>query len=115
VTLGATGVYSVMSYSVAQRQREIAIRLALGAEPVVVRSMVMRDALRVVLVGAVTGLVAAAMAGRLMQGLLFGIGSLDPLTYAVVPCALTIVAIIASWLPARRASRIDAMTALRGE
>jgi predicted permease len=115
VTLGATGVYSVMSYSVAQRQREIAIRLALGAEPVGVRSMVMRDALRVVLVGAVTGLVAAAMAGRLMQGLLFGIGSLDPLTYAVVPCALTIVAIIASWLPARRASRIDAMTALRGE
>jgi putative ABC transport system permease protein len=50
-----------------------------------------------------------------MQGFLFGIGSLDPLTYSVVPCALTMVAIIASWLPARRASRIDAMTALRGD
>jgi putative ABC transport system permease protein len=115
VGLGAIGVYGVMSYSVAQRQREIAIRLALGAVPGGVRSMIVRDALTVVLVGAAAGLLAAAIAGRLLAGLLFGVGGIDPLTYAAVPSTLVLVAIVASWIPARRASQVDAIGSLRGE
>jgi putative ABC transport system permease protein len=115
VVLGAIGVYGVMSFSVAQRQREIAIRLALGAAPRGVRSMVVRDALRVVLAGAAAGLAAAALAGRLIGGLLFGVGGIDPLTYAVVPAALAAVAMLASWIPARRAAGVDALGSLRGE
>jgi len=113
--LGATGVYGVMSYSVAQRQREIAIRLALGAVPGHVRSMVVRDALTVVLAGAATGLAAAAVMGRLLSGLLYGVGGIDPLTFTAVPAALVIVAVTASWIPARRASSIDGLASLRGE
>ena len=113
--LGAIGVYGVMSYSVAQRQREIAIRLALGAVPAGVRSMVLYDALKVVLSGTAAGLVGAAVAGRWIAGLLFGVRGLDPLTFTAVPAALVCVAVIASWIPARRASRVDAMASLRGE
>ncbi|HEV3062436.1 MAG TPA: ABC transporter permease [Vicinamibacterales bacterium] len=112
VLLGGTGVYSVMSYSVAQRRREIAIRLALGAEPVGVRSMVVRDALRVVIAGTLIGLVVAAVAARAMQRLLFGVGSLDPLTYVAVPIGLVAIAAFAAWLPALRAGRVNPVTAL---
>jgi putative ABC transport system permease protein len=112
VLLGGTGVYSVMSYSVAQRRREIAIRMALGAEPAGVRSMVVRDALRVVIAGTSIGLVVAAITARLMQRLLFGVGSLDPLTYVAVPIGLVAIAAFAAWLPARRAGRVNPMTAL---
>ena len=115
LVLGATGVYGVLSYSVAQRQREIAIRLALGAEPAGVRSMVVRHALGVVLAGAATGLAAAAGAGRLLSGLLYGVNGVDPVTFAVVPATLVLVALAASWIPARRASTIDATASLRGE
>jgi putative ABC transport system permease protein len=115
LALGAIGVYGVMSYSVAQRQREIAIRLALGAVPAGVRSMVVRDGLRVVGSGAVVGLAAAALASRLLRSQLFGVNGFDPLIYAVVPSTLILVAAIATWLPARRASRIEAIHALRGE
>jgi predicted permease len=112
VLLGGTGVYSVMSYSVAQRRREIAIRLALGAEPPGVRSMVVRDALRVVTAGTAIGLVGAAAAARVMQRLLYGVGSLDPLTYTAVPIGLVAIAAFAAWLPALRAGRVDPVTAL---
>jgi putative ABC transport system permease protein len=115
VGLGAMGIYGVMSYSVAQRRREIAIRLALGAEPGGVRAMVVRDGLGIVVAGTMGGLLAAAIAGRLMRGLLFGVGGFDVLTYLSVPLALLSVAALAAWLPARRASRVDAMTTLRGE
>ncbi len=115
VSLGAIGLYGVMSYAVAQREREIAIRLALGATARGVRSIVVLDALKVVLVGAAAGLAAAALAGRFMGSLLFGVSGIDPLTYTVVPATLATVAIFASWIPARRASRVDAMGSLRGE
>jgi putative ABC transport system permease protein len=115
VALGTTGVYSVMSYSIAQRRREIAIRLALGAEPAGVLVMVVRDALRVVLAGTVVGMAAAAVAGRLMRGFLFGVGGLDPVIYVGVPCALALVAVLASWIPARRAACIDAIGSLRAD
>jgi putative ABC transport system permease protein len=104
-----------MSYSVAQRQREIAIRLALGAVPAGVRSMVVREGLRVVGGGAAIGLAAAALASRFLKSQLFGVSGFDPLIYAVVPSTLILVAAIATWLPARRASRVDAIHALRGE
>jgi putative ABC transport system permease protein len=113
--LGAIGVYGVMSYSVAQRQREIAIRLALGAEPGGVRSMVVRDGLAVVLGGTLVGLVTAAISSRLLESQLFGVSGFDPMIYAIVPPALVVVAATATWLPALRASRVDALIALRGE
>jgi putative ABC transport system permease protein len=115
VVLGGTGVYSVMSYSVSQRRREIAIRLALGAEPAGVRSMVVHEALRLVSAGALLGLVAAAITGRLVSGFLFGVSGFDPVTYIAVPFSLAILGIVASWVPARRASRIDAIMILHGE
>jgi predicted permease len=115
LALGAIGVYGVMSYSVAQRQREIAIRLALGAVPAGVRSMVVCDGLTVVLTGTMVGLASAALASRLLESQLFGVSGFDPLIYAAVPSTLVVVAAIATWLPALRASRIDAITALRGE
>jgi putative ABC transport system permease protein len=115
LALGAIGVYGVMSYSVAQRQREIAIRLALGAVPAGVRAMVVRDGLTVVLTGTMVGLASAALASRLLESQLFGVSGFDPLIYAAVPSTLVVVAAIATWLPALRASRIDAITALRGE
>jgi putative ABC transport system permease protein len=115
VALGAVGVYGVMSYAVAQRRREMAIRLALGATPVGVRAIVIRDGLRIVAMGAVAGLAAAIVAGRLMRGLLFGVEAVDPLIYLTVPAVLIIVATIAAWLPARRASRVEAIAALRDE
>jgi putative ABC transport system permease protein len=115
VGLGAVGVYGVMSFAVTQRRREMAIRLALGATPVGVRAIVIGDGLRIVVMGAVAGLAAAVVAGRLMRGLLFGVEAFDPLIYLTVPAALLTVAAIAAWLPARRASRIEAMIALRGD
>jgi putative ABC transport system permease protein len=115
LTLGAIGVYGVMSYSVAQRQREIAIRLALGAVPAGVRSMVVRDGLAVALSGTVVGLASAALTSRFLESQLFGVGGFDPLTYAVVPVTLVLVGAIATWLPAMRASRVDAIAALRGD
>jgi putative ABC transport system permease protein len=115
LVLGAIGIYGVMSYSVAQRQREIAIRLALGAEPRGVRSMVVRDGLAVVLRGTIVGLVSAALTSRLLESQLFGVGGFDPLVYALVPSTLIGVATMATWLPALRASRVDALQTLRGE
>jgi putative ABC transport system permease protein len=115
LTLGAVGVYGVMSYSVAQRQREIAIRLALGAVPGGVRSMVVRDGLAVVLTGTMAGLMAAALTSRLLKSQLFGVSEFDPLIYTIVPSTLIVVATVATWLPALRASRVDALHALRGE
>jgi ABC-type antimicrobial peptide transport system permease subunit len=115
LALGAIGVYGVMSYTVAQRRREIAIRLALGAFPAGVRSMVVRDGLRVVLAGAVVGLVAAGVTSRLLRSQLFGVSAFDPLIYGAVPLMLVLVAGVGIWLPAYRASRVDATHVLRGE
>jgi putative ABC transport system permease protein len=115
VLLAALGIYGVLMHAVAQRTREIGIRLALGARRGEVIRLVVRQALGVALAGLAMGLVAAAGATRLMTGLLFHIAPTDAPTYAVVAVALFAVAVVASYLPARRAARIDPVKALKYE
>ncbi len=111
--LSAIGLYGVLAYAVGQRTREIGIRLALGARRGEVLRMVMTQAGRLAVVGVVLGLVAAVVASRALRSQLFEIAPTDRLTYAVVGAGLLIVALLASWIPAWRASRIDPLRALR--
>jgi predicted permease len=113
VLLAALGIYGVLMHAVAQRTREIGIRLALGAARTGVVSMIVRQAVLLAAAGLGVGLALAFGASRLITGLLFGTEPGDPLTYATVAAALLLVAIAASYLPARRASRIDPIRALR--
>jgi predicted permease len=112
--LGALGIYGVLAYLVTQRTREIGVRLALGAQPGDVRRMVVGGGLRLAAIGVAIGLVGALALTRLMQGVLYGVTPNDPLTFVVVALGLLMVAAIASWLPARRATRVDPLEALRG-
>jgi ABC-type antimicrobial peptide transport system permease subunit len=113
--LGVIGIYGVLAYAVSQRRREIGIRLALGAQPAELRQMFLRQGLWLTGIGAAIGLGAAIAVTRLMKSLLFGIGPLDPVTYAVVPFVLAGAALLASYLPARRASAVDPVEALRAQ
>jgi ABC-type antimicrobial peptide transport system permease subunit len=113
--LGIVGIYGVMSYAVLQRTREMGIRLALGAEPGQLRRMFVGNGLVLAGAGVVAGLAAAAGLTRLMKSLLFGISALDPVIYAAMPVVLVAAALLASYLPARRASRVDPSEALRLE
>jgi len=113
--LASLGVYSVIACSVAERKREIGIRIALGAVPSEVRSMVLGQGLKLTAIGLSLGLVGAAAATRLMEGFLFGVRASDPFTYAATCAVFLTVALLASYLPARRAMRVDPMTALREE
>jgi predicted permease len=113
--LGLVGVYGVISYAVSQRGRELGMRMALGAEPRHVKSMVLGQGLRIFVVGTVVGLGLAFALTRLMSALLFGVEPVDPLTFALVPMGLLVVSLLASYLPARRAARVDLMEALRRE
>jgi ABC-type antimicrobial peptide transport system permease subunit len=115
VLLAALGIYGVLMHAVAQRTREIGIRLALGARRGEVIRLVVRQALGVAAAGLAMGLLAAAGATRLMTGLLFQVAPTDGLTYTTVALTLLAVAIVASYLPARRASRIDPVKALKYE
>jgi predicted permease len=115
LVLGIVGIYGVMSYAVSQRRREIGIRLALGAQQPALRRMFVRHGLRLSAVGVAVGLCASAGLMRLMKSLLFGISPLDPVTYAAVPMVLAAAAMIASYLPARRAASVDPVEALRAE
>jgi ABC-type antimicrobial peptide transport system permease subunit len=117
--LAAIGIYGVLAYLVHQRTREIGIRIALGARPIAVMRMVMSHALTLALAGIAAGAVAALAVGRLMQraaaGLLFNVGPSDPLTFAVVTTLLVATAILAASVPARRATQVDPMVALRAD
>jgi predicted permease len=115
LVLSAIGLYSVLAYAVSQRRAEIGIRMALGAQSGQVVALVMRDGLRLVAVGLVGGLAAAAGAARLIQTLLFGVRPLEPIVYAGVAAVFTIVAMLACVIPSVRASRIDPLLALRAE
>jgi predicted permease len=115
LALGIIGIYGVISYTVSQRTREIGIRLALGAQRSELKWMFVRSALVLTAVGIAIGLGTSAALMQLMKSLLFGIGPLDPFTYFTVPSILAISAIIASYLPARRAAAVDPVVALRAE
>jgi predicted permease len=115
LVLGIIGIYGVISYAVSQRRREIGIRLALGAQQSELRRMFVRHGFVLVGIGVLIGLAAATGLTRLMTSLLFGISPLDPLAYAAVPVVLVAAAALASYLPARRASAVDPVEALRAE
>ena len=113
--LAAIGVYGVLAYSVTQRTREIGVRIALGAEPLTITRMVVASGARMVMVGAAAGLGAALALSGLMKSLLFGIGPRDPLTFVAAPAVFVVVALVAAYVPARRAARVSPMEALRAE
>ncbi|OGT99999.1 MAG: hypothetical protein A2085_06565 [Gemmatimonadetes bacterium GWC2_71_10] len=113
--LSALGVYGVMAYTVSQRTREIGVRVALGAGRRDVVGLVIGRAMRLAGLGLVLGLLAALGAGRLLASQLLGVSGSDPLTFASIGVLLGAVALVASWLPARRAARVDPMMALRYE
>jgi putative ABC transport system permease protein len=113
LALAAIGVYGVMAYSVQQRKREIGVRLALGASPRRIQTMVVLQGMRLAVAGMLTGIAAALLLTRYLQGLLFGVDARDPFIFAGVPLLLGFVAFLAVWIPAMRASRIDPLGALR--
>ena len=115
LTLAAVGIYGVISYSVAQRTREVGIRMALGARTIDVLNLVVRDGLKLVFIGIFVGLAGALLLTRLMTTLLFGVTTTDAVTYVTVALGLIIVALIACCIPARRATKVDPLVALRFE
>src|SRR5207302_10105522 len=113
--LAAVGLYGVLAYSVAQRTREIGVRMALGADTGRVRAMVLREMSGMMLVGSGIGLLGALGLGRAAQSLLFGLQGHDPVVFALAAVLLTLVALGAGYIPARRASLVDPVQALRYE
>jgi putative ABC transport system permease protein len=113
--LAAVGVYGLISYSVAQRTREIGIRVALGARPRQVVSPIVREGMTLASIGVALGLVGSIAATRLISSFLFGVAPTDPLTFSAVAVLLLAVALLASYIPSRRALRVDPLTALRAE
>jgi putative ABC transport system permease protein len=115
LVLAAVGVYGVMTYTVSRRLHEIGLRLALGAEPFAVVWMVVHEGISVALTGAAAGIVGALLLTRSMSSFLYGVRPGDPLTFAGVLTLLIGAAFVATYLPARRASRTDPLLALRAE
>ena len=113
LVLAAVGLYGVTAYSVAQRTRELGIRLALGAQPGDVLRIVLGQGARLVIVGLAIGTLASLALTRMMTTLLFGIGTRDPMTFAAVGVLLAAVSLLACYIPARRAMRVDPVVALR--
>jgi putative ABC transport system permease protein len=115
LTLGALGIYGVLAYTVNQRRQEIGVRVALGATPASVLQLVVRQGMMLALGGVVAGIVGALVLTRGMQAVLYEVQTSDPATFATVVVVLLTTAFVASWLPARRALRIDPVQALRYE
>jgi ABC-type antimicrobial peptide transport system permease subunit len=115
LVLAAVGLYSVIAYNVTQRTHEIGVRVALGARSADVAGLVVTDGLRMTVVGIVIGGVTALWAGRWIEPLLFNVSAKDPAVFALVAATLLVVAIAASWIPARRATRVDPNVVLRSD
>ena len=115
LALAIIGIYGVIAYSTAQRTQEIGIRMALGADRGSVVRMVLAGGLRIAMVGLAIGVVCAFGLTQVLSGLLFGVSARDPLTFVLVPAALLVVSLAACWIPARRAMRIEPVTALKGD
>ena len=115
LALATVGVYGVKAYSVARRTREIGIRMALGARRETVQWMILREGTVMLASGVALGILLAAGTGKLVSGMLYGVGALDPLAFTIAPVILAAAALLATWLPARRATRISPMVALRTE
>jgi len=115
VVLCTVGLYGVMSYAVTQRTREIGIRMALGANPSELLGLLMDRGWKMILTGAALGLLLALAAARLLRELLYGVGAADPLTFAAAAALLGAVGFVASYVPARRATQLDPVSALRSE
>jgi predicted lysophospholipase L1 biosynthesis ABC-type transport system permease subunit len=115
IVLAAIGVYGVVACSVSQRTREIGVRMALGALPLDVQWMVLAHGLRLTAMGIVAGLLLSAATVRLLRGFLYGLSPFDPVAFAAASLAWIAIAMVASWYPARRATRVDPMTALNYE
>ena len=113
--LAAIGIYGVLSFAVTARTREIGIRIALGAERASVQWLVIGEGLALVAVGVVIGLIGAFAGARLLRAFLFDLTPNDPVTYAAIIVVLVVTAVLASWVPALRASRVDPVIALRAE
>jgi putative ABC transport system permease protein len=113
LALAAIGIYGVMAYAVQQRTREIGVRLALGAEPGAIRTMVVLQGMRLTLIGVIIGVGTAYELSRYMKSMLFGVEVRDPLVFVGVPLLLVFIALLAVWIPAGRASKVDPLGALR--
>jgi len=113
--LAALGIYGVMTYTTAQRTRELGIRLALGAQSGDVLKLVTGQGMKLACIGVALGLLGSFAVTRLMESLLFEVGTSDPLTFSLVTLLLTVVSLVACYIPARRATRVDPLIALRSE
>lgn len=113
--LAVVGLYGVKAYSVARRTREIGIRMALGAQAGAVLRMIMREGSIMLVSGVAIGLLLAVATAKIVSGILYGVGALDPVAFVVAPAVLSVAALIAMWLPARRATRVNPVQALHAE
>jgi len=115
LVLAGIGIYGLMAYSVQQRTQEIGVRMALGADYSKIRNMVVWQGMRLTLAGVILGVAAAFGLTRLIASFLFGVKSWDPLVFVSIPVLLSCVALLAAWIPAQRATRVDPVKALRYE
>lgn len=115
LALTVIGLYGVMSYAVSQRTQEIGVRMALGASAGTIQRMILRQGMKLVMTGVALGLASALPLSRLIASLLFGVSASDPLTFGSIALSLLAIALLACWIPARRATRVDPLIALRYE